>query len=183
MPFFKDCTGSSVVVYDDHNEMKLTQTKVVRFDKNTFTITIDGAGLDWLGEDRVSVLIMGSGSVYEFKGNMRRKTGTGLREISLFKGRPKENRSSTRYTVNAPARVEHLIIAGKSIPMRSPLDVTVINVSVEGALVKAKLDAFNIGTSFELKLKIGDANTLVRACVMRRFYIDDQYAGYGCRFL
>lgn len=73
------------------------------------------------------------------------------------------------------------MIANRLIALRNPLEALVVNISTDGILIRTS-NAFNIGTTFQLRLNIGEKETLLNTSVVRISFIDTENTEYGCIF-
>lgn len=182
MPYSQDFVACKAFFYEEETGKKLGQATIVKHDRINFLITVTETSVSFEGQSRVLLLILTRGQPQEYMGTVRHRTSMGTREIALFKGRAKEDRSSCRYTVNTPARVEQLLISGRLLPLPKPVDAVVLNVSTTGVLLRARANALNVGTSFQLKMDIDGSVAVLNTTVVRIDPIDKISAEYGCKF-
>lgn len=177
---FVDC---KVIIYDYESKRLVAEATVLEHDRALLTITVDNRVFAGKEVEQVSLLILAGDIIYEYEGNIRKANARGRRPIALHHGQQKEDRAATRYIVNLPARVETVLIAGKPVALRSPLEVVVVNISTEGVLIRTAIGALNIRTSFQLQMTISESDTVINSCVARIQPVDSQNAEYGCKFI
>lgn len=183
MPDFYDYTGCKVIVCDESKKME-GETVVTAVDKDSQTITVNADRLGFACSDRVSVLILCSAGVFEYKGSIRRQNQPlGHLGIALYKGRKQENRKAVRYPVRVPAEVAYLVVANQLVPLDETVPVMLLNISTEGALIQASAAAFHPGATFLLRMQITeDSQTNLNTSVVRVEDIGNGRAEYGCIF-
>lgn len=171
---------SRIFIYDLKKEHTVADTYIQTCDTERMIISISHSLEGLLENDKVSVLILLKDSILEYKGTVRRVSHTGYSEIALYQGHNKEDRKAVRYKVNVPARIDNLLISNRPVPLRTPLNGTVINISTNGILVRTSLNAFNIGTSFQLMILMNELPITLNTCVQRMEMINETEAEYGC---
>lgn len=178
-----DFAGYKAIIYDDAHEKTIAEATIVSFDREQYSAVVrTSKPMGEATRERLSILILCEDSVFECKGNVRKQTGGRQLEIALFQGRIKNDRAAVRYTLSAPATVENLMIGGRLIPLHTPVEVDVINLSAAGMLIGAQVPLLNIGTAFQLKLSVADRETVIHAQVVRINVIQADHIEYGCRF-
>ena len=178
-----DFANSKVVFYNEDGSEELAKTVIRSYDKRASTIVVPRDAFPAEPEDRVSVLLFHATGLFEFKGTLHKNNSspTAL-EIGLYKGKALENRVAVRYKVNAPAVVERYVIAGKLLPLRSPLEVLVLNVSSRGCLIQANTKFLNVGTTFQFQMEFSDSVVPFYAKVVRSKSIGKDESEFGCTF-
>lgn len=180
---FTNYIGKKVIIYDETNKKTIGRSVILEYDRAIQQIVVDSQGLEADGHEHVSVLVFGDKGLYEYKGTIRKATIHGKLGIALYKGKPKEDRAYTRYSLHASAIIEHLVIGSKLVSLRKTLEMEVINLSVNGILLRGNANLLNIGTSFELKLQIdGSSQALLNTTVVRIKRLDPETTEYGCKF-
>lgn len=178
-----DYTGKKIIVYDETTQKTIAETTILEYDRGKRLLTADSREFACECE-YVSVLIFDDNGLYEYKGTMRKSPVYGLISIALYKGKPKEDRAYTRYTVHAKASISQLVIGNKLVPIRTPVEMAVVNLSVNGILLRGYCNLMNIGTSFQLRLHLGEDNlALLNTTIVRIKKPDppDTDYEYGCR--
>lgn len=183
LAIFKNFKGCKTIVRDDETGDTITETEILDFDQVMVVITLNSRPFENMGYGRVSLLVFTENEIFEFQGNVRRISVPGRISIALFKGRVKEDRYSKRYIVNAPASIISLIIDGEVSPFAEPEPVTVVNVSTDGVLVRARPNALEIPSCFQLKLMIGGSETILNNCVVRTHKSTSEYTEFGCKLI
>lgn len=178
-------TGCKTIIRDDMTWEVIAETTILEYDKRTQTISVDDRffGEESLGKfEHVSLLILQKSAIYECKGSLRKRNGSGHREIAIFHRHEKEDRTTQRYVVNAPAKIENLVITGNLFTLERPMDVLVENISTKGTLIRTKAGILRIGADFLLKMNIGGSITMIHSTVVRIHDEDEVTGEYGCRF-
>lgn len=176
-----DYRGCRIFIHDDVSQKTIAETVITEYSKVSLVITVDSLYSELKEYQLVTVIILNSNCIYEYKGVLRKQPASSLTEIALFKGKTKESRTSKRYSVNTPAKVETLVIANRLVSLPDPLEALVLNISTKGALIKTS-SALNIGTTFQLIMSIGNKETILNTSVVRMNYIDAHNTEYGCKF-
>ena len=161
----------------------ITETEILDFDQVMVVITVNSRPFENRGYGKVSLLIFSENEIFEFRGNVRRISVPGRISIALFKGRVKEDRSSTRYVVNAPATITSLIIDGKVSPFAKAEPATVINVSTVGVLLRTSPNILELPSFFQLKLMICGSETILNNAVVRTHKSTSEYTEFGCKLV
>lgn len=178
-----DYTGKKIIVYDETTQKTIAETTILEYDRGKRLLTVDSRELTCECE-YVSVLIFGDNGLYEYKGSVRKSPVYGHISIALYKGKPKEDRAHTRYTVHAKASISQLVIGNRLVPIRTPVEMAVVNLSVNGILLRGYSNLMNVGTSFQLRLHLGGDNpALLNTTVVRikKPASPDTDYEYGCR--
>ena len=183
MPEFGDLKGAKVTLREEKTGELLAETKVLDYERQKRVIVVDGRGFS--GEDsvRVAMLIISSRHMIECSGIARPMAGRDRWEIPLYHVQVKENRSSHRYAVTAPAKVLDLSLSGRLIPLDEPLIVTILNVSTGGVLIRTADSNLVVGSSFRIALTINGRETIVRSKVVRELTGEKGERQLGCTFL
>lgn len=174
--------GCKVIIYGEKSGRVICETTVIEYDRKNVTIKVYASKIEDNSCEHVLLLILHPKAIYEFKGTIRDGGARGYHSIALFQGKEKEDRTSKRYIVNIPAKVENLVIADRLLPLPVPKEVFVVDISTEGVLVRTMINTFNIGTIFQLKLMISGSMTEINTSVVRINKIDEKNAEYGCKF-
>ncbi len=180
--------GCPVIVHDAHGNT-IVKTTIIEHDKDYMTIIIaDGlTGID--RNEPLTFLILfhdvdHHDGIHEYSGNIRQTTlYPPTAEVTLFKGRIRENRACLRYRVDAPAQVEALIYDEMSFPLQNAQPATVVNISASGLLIRARPNFFVMNTVFQIKVSINSENSELVASVVRLQQLDHNTVDYGCKLL
>jgi len=175
-----DFTGCPVLIYNEAG-VQLGNSVVTHYSRNAMRVELKEipSPLDVGGVCRL--LILSSPSPCEFQG---RVTRDGNRKgVAMYYGQEKENRGSTRYTVNYQAMIENLICEGKAYPLHTPLEATLMNISQSGARFRTPRYSFTDGDRFQMRMIIKDTAKLLIADIVNHVDKGEDSSEYGCRFL
>lgn len=176
--------GCKTIIRDNSTWDVIADTMIMEHDRKRQTISVDDR---FFGEGCVerlkylSLLILQKSSILECKGSLRRRNAYGYREIALFHQQEKESRSTKRYVVKTPAKIENLVITGNLFSLNKPLDVMVENISTKGMLIQTRVGVLRIGADFLLKMNIGGSITMIHSTVVRIHGENESLGEYGCR--
>lgn len=183
MPDVGDLKGAKVTIRNEYTEEIISETTVLDYDRQRRVITVDGRGFQEEEATRVVLLIISRTQMLECAGIARRVSGSGKREIPIYRVQVKESRVSTRFEVRAPAKILSLSMSGRMIPMDEPLEVTVINISTSGILLSTKDTTLQVGSRFQLWMERLGKDTAVNSTVVRELGAQKGERRLGCSFL
>lgn len=183
MSLLKDFKGLRAIVRDEESGNIITETTIQEHDKTLMVISVESRPFDNQGYSRVSVLVISDEEILQFLGNVRKYSAAGRVQIALFKGKLKEDRSNKRFSIGAPAVIENLIVDGLMQPLAKPEQVTVVNISTSGALVRTSPNMLQLYGFFQLKIMINGQETVLNNCVMRTHKSGQAFSEYGCKFV
>ncbi len=174
--------GCTVFIRDENSDATVRTTIVVYF-KGSMTIQVRASLKDFSVGMHVVAVILSEHGVHEYRAVVRKITPT-MSELSLYKGMVKqESRTATRYPVNAPATVVSLIAEARRMPLHTPLEVYIVNISTSGVLFRSKPDYFALEAIVELHLQIDGKVMILDATVVRMTHTDNTTTDYGCKFI
>lgn len=170
------------IYISDENGNDLASTTILEHQMDYMNITVKGAIQS--ETELVTVLILESDGVYEYRGRIRRVNSAAMStEISLFNGKIKEARAAKRYNLNLGASVISLVFGDITAPLPQPIDVFVVNLSTSGALLRAKANSLRVDSVVGLRLPIDESAPPLHAKIMWNKNMDDTDAEYGCEFI
>ena len=102
-------------------------------------------------------------------------------EAFLMKRKYKEHRGKTRYSLALEGNIDGIIIEGRRIKLRKAINIQIINMSVNGILLKADFGCFVIGDCFSLNLKMEDSEIQLNCEIVRIQNSSKLTEEYGCR--
>lgn len=175
--------GCKVILHDEKSGKTIAETIILEFDRQRQVISVNIAHRPIPETARLSLLILGKHTIVECKGNTRGVNTRGDMEIALFQATEKESREAVRHALKAPARIENIIVAGQSIPLDKPLEVTVLDISASGVQLQTDRSELYSGCCFQLMLKIAGSDTVVNTTVVRILERENGVKTCGCRFL
>jgi len=178
----EDFQGCEVIIFNDEGD-HIIKTVITMYDKRARALRIQEELRDIKKGDRLNILITYQGGVSEFSGTAG-GTINFLREIFLFNVRRREGRGATRHPINTPAVIKNLYDGRELVPLPSPLDVTLLDISKTGILIKAPVGHFGLGDTLELHINIKDKDreTIIYVTVMRTEPIDIYESHFGCKY-
>jgi hypothetical protein len=178
-------TGSSLAdftayIYDD-NDCFLLKTRVTKYDSKTREIEIAGnPGLKKGAQCKV--VIETTPLPYEYMG---RVTTVGMQpfNIALYNERRQtsEHRQYQRFKANTPAKINHFIFNGCAYLMKSPLTVSLVDISQSGLRIRSDGSILILGNRYELQLRMGEKNELLIIEVMNCNRVGATDIEYGCK--
>jgi hypothetical protein len=180
----KDFTSCNALIYDEDMEL-LTSVKILSYDRNDNSIEVQSAPiLDMV--KKCELLILTEPLPYAYKGTIHKpmvnKADTS-KMIKLYQENRRENRSESRYKINLSTSADHLMYEGEEYRLHTPLDVQLTDISKSGLRLRAKLNAFAEGNSFNIQLRIGENDTKMLVEVVNTHDVEPYYSEYGCRFV
>ncbi len=179
-----DFTGGRAVISDERTGLRIANATVRAFDPETEAITVDGRLVNPDYCRQAVVLLFKRGRVYQYDGEVHASQHSGLTDILLSNGRPKEDRAAPRNRVNVPARVEWASAGGQEGWISPPLEVTVRNISTGGLFFRGMPRAFPVGARLRLRMEIGGQDTRMLLTVIHTGPPEDlETSGYGCKLL
>ena len=170
----------TVLIYDTNNN-HLTTTVVTEHDKASQLIQVKKMPKGLNTNDDCKLLIMSSPTPCEYLGRVR-KVG-GIVTIAMFQGQEKENRGAARYSINAVARIDALIIDSESYTLQTPVFVKLINISTSGVRFRAPFYSLEVGDTFLMHMVISNNKKRITTEVLNCVNNGQTSSDYGCRFL
>jgi len=173
-------TGCSVLIYNTDGE-HLLDTVVSEHNREAQQIQVSALPEDLHVNDNCSLLVLTSPSPCEYLGKVKKVGGSVF--IAMYQGQEKENRTATRYAVNAPALIDTLITEGHPYLLHTPLAIKLINISTGGVRFRAPYYSLADGDVFQMRVVISQNKKKLIAQVVN--HVDDEPASsdYGCLFL
>ena len=173
-------TGCTVLIYNMDGE-HLLDTVVTEHNREEQRIQVSSLPEVLHINDICSLLVLTSPSPCEYLGKVK-KIGASV-FIAMFQGQEKENRTATRYAVNAPALIDTLITEGHPYSLHTPLTIRLINISTGGVRFRAPYYSLADGDVFQMRMVISQNKKKLIAQVVN--HVDDEPASsdYGCIFL
>lgn len=179
-----DFTGGRVVVSDGRTGERIANATVRAYDPENQVITVDGRLVDPALCKQTAILLFRRGIVYRYDGSVQPSKQSGLTEIVLTNGRPKEDRATPRHSIHVPARIEWASAGGQEGWLNPPLEVVVRNISAGGLFFRGMAHAFPVGTRLRLRMEIGGQDTRMLMTVIHADPPEDlDSSGYGCKLL
>lgn len=182
MPPINSKNRDIAIINDEKTGELLAKAAIINYDKARQIITIDSRYFISDESPRVTMLILLAESIIECQGVVRKFDSLGYREIAVFNTKEKESRTSVRYALQADAVIENILIAGGTSPLAESFPVTLRNISSSGALLSTSRTDLDIGTTFQLKLKIGGNDVVIHTSVVRIVSSKDGVMELGCSF-
>lgn len=178
-----DFTGFKVLIKENEEGAVIAEAKVLEYERNRLTITVSSKGLIEHYNKRLSILLLNDKFVYEYGGIARKKIGSELTEISLYRGREKQVRANTRYDVKIHSVIDNIEPKNPYAYYSDPLEVVVVNLSKDGILIETHPTLLDEKTTYRVKLDIDGSTTYINTEVVRVIEKNDTEWQYGGRFL
>lgn len=173
----KDYTGCKVVLRDAKTDRIMLESLILECDTKQFTITVAVANVDLIGLNTCSVLIFGSGTLYEYNANVRGAIIGGEVVLALHHGGEKPDlRGAKRHVVDKDAYV----LRNRQT---TPLPIRVVDISTAGAQLEGSVTALYETDLCRLCLEIGGQEVFLDTRVLRKEVTQSGVARYGCAFL
>lgn len=168
--------GCAAYVYNAEGAL-LTEVKIYDHDSETNTIRVSDSSVLSVNL-RCELLVLTSPTPFSFSGIVRlTRSGT---TITLFKGKERENRCSTRYALNSKAVIAEYICDGKAYSLHTPITVDLINISVNGIRIRARFNTLSANDLFNMQLKMGERDKVLTARVVNLKNNERENSEYGC---
>lgn len=178
----KNYKGCRIFIHDE-NGSEIAHTTITEYDSDYMRATIPCV-LNIENTEFVSVLIITNEGIHEYLGKILKPLFNSLSsQIALFKGQlKKEVRNAKRYSINTTAQIQSLVIRSNPAPLLNPLNVSILNLSSSGSLIRATPDCFRMNSVLEMKLSLGSNLTTIYGQIVRINNVDQTVTDYGCKF-
>jgi len=173
-------TGCTVFIYDMNGD-HLLDTVVTDHNREEQQLKVNSLPVELHINDKCSLLVLTSPSPCEYLGKVKKIGGNIF--IAMYQGQEKENRTATRYAVNAPAMIDTLITEGHPYSLHTPLNVTLINISTSGVRFRAPYYSLAEGDVFQMRMVISQNKKKLIAQVLNHIDKEPVSSDYGCLFL
>ena len=174
-----DYEGCAVFVYDQENN-RVAEAMILDHNRRDHIIRISHTLENVRSTERLNLLIVHPDEVNEYSGTLR-SIIAGSRELALFRQRPRQGREAVRHEINETAVA--IIVDEELKPVSEDIQVTVVNMSTSGAMVKSQFARFKVGDALEIKMNFGGTESLLHAKIVRDRYLGDGIAEFGCKFV
>ena len=174
-----DYEGCAVFVYDQENN-RVAEAVILDHNRRDHIIRISHTLDNVRSTERLNLLIVHPEEVNEYSGTLR-SIIAGSRELALFRQRPRQGREAIRHEINETAMAS--IVDAKLNPVSDAVQVTVVNMSTSGAMIKTNFSRLKVGDSLEIKMNFGGTESLLHAKIVRDRYVTDGVAEFGCKFI
>lgn len=181
--YANDLVGRKIQIKDIETGKLIANTRITDYNSGNKTVKISASELNDLGHQEVCVLIFCADRLLEYYGRLKRPIIANEFEINLYSGRVREDRKRPRYEIRESGKVVGLVIAGKSILLRKPIDIMTKNISANGLLIEAEAGSFEKGTHIQILIKLGE--TILQGVyeVVRLQNQNLWTEEYGCRHI
>ncbi|MDE6387724.1 MAG: PilZ domain-containing protein [Lachnospiraceae bacterium] len=159
----------------------IADTKIIRFDSLTNSVTISADSLAERKFYRISAFVFAEECLYEFFGTIKGAMVDNEIEVFLGKSKTKEDRAKTRYSVALEGNIDGVLIDGRLIRLRKVMNIRTINMSANGILMKADAGCFHIGDCFSMSFQTEERLIEVTCEVVRIQNSCMLTEEYGCR--
>ncbi len=179
--YANDLIGRKIQIKDMKTGALIANTRITAFDSGKKTVKISASELNDTGSQEVCVLIFCTSRLLEYYGRLKKPVIANEFEIDLYSGRVREDRQKPRYDIKAQGRVVGMVIVGKRILLRKPIDITTKNISANGLLIEAQAGSFEKGNRIQILLNLGET-TLHGVYEVVRLQNQNLWTEeYGCR--
>ncbi len=133
--------GQDVIVRDAQ-DIQIAKSTITAHDRHNMSIDIDTELPEAMLNTYVSILMFPHDtSPVEYRGLIR-KIVSSRTTISIFKGEELPGRGAKRYTINAPAVIDAVMLMHRRLALSVPLDINIINISTSGMLFSSEANLF-----------------------------------------
>lgn len=173
--------GRKIFVYEESSEVAIAETVIEELELAQMIIKVKSDVLYQRNTGKVTVLVLTENAIYEFNGTLRR-SHYGMCEIALYQGKEREKRLSKRFAVESDACVDTLLSGDRAIPLKKPILMRVLNISTSGARLQAAPKMLYTGACFQLRMNIGQNETVINSTIVWVREISPELWEYGCTF-
>lgn len=172
-----------IIIKDARENVTIGDTLITSYDWNNNAVRVSMASVDRRGCKQVNVLIIGREHLYEYSGRFRTANIGNEIEIELYQGQERKGRSTRRYEFHAKGSVERIKIQEQFIELNKPIEVTAVNISSNGILVRTWCDSFERHQQIQIKLNM-EGKDLKLECEVLRIQNSTLWTEeYGCKIL
>lgn len=182
MPITNHINQDIAIIHDERSNELLAKAAIIKYDKARQILTVNSSYFTNNESIRVNMLISTEKSVIECQGVVRSYDGLGYREITVFNAKEKNRRSTVRYPIHADATIYNILLSGSTSLIDSSFPVTLSDISSSGALLTISSIDLNVGSTFQLKLKIEDSDVIINTNVVRIISSEGGVMQLGCNF-
>lgn len=175
--------GSRVRMKDTTNDKLIADTRITGYDPEKKIIKISASGVFYRGECSVGLLAFTQNGIFEYFGTLRKPMIANEMEVTLSRGRKKEDRKNMRYNIRVDGKVEGITLAGKQIILRKPIAFVTENISANGLLIKTIAGSFEVHDRIWVSIELEQGRIHSEYEVVRVVQQDLWNAEYGCRLL
>jgi hypothetical protein len=161
----------------------IADTKIKRFDPTNNIVIIDSGSLNVKRFYNITAFIFAEDCLYDVTGSIRGVVLENEIEVKLGKSKAKEDRKKTRYQVELSGNVTGIVIDGKAVDLRKPIQVSTINMSANGILLSGDVGCFDIGDIFRLDLNMDNTRVMLDCKVVRIHRTNILTEEYGCMIM
>lgn len=185
MGFPGDLKNCRVLIREAMSGKLLADTLITDFDRFKNVLKIRPSSLKVAAEEvkpgPISALVFGNNTLYEYYGILRVALIANEIEVSLSGGKTREDRKNLRYEMQLNGKVEGIILEGKKIFLRKPIEVISKNISGTGVLIQTMAGALTLGDRMQLMLELHGKELRGDYEVMRMQNCNLWTEEYGCR--
>lgn len=170
-----------ILIKNMENGEIIADTRILGFNSLTNSVSISADSLPDKKYYRISAFIFAEECLYEISGTIKGAMVDNEIEVFLGRSKEKEDRARTRYPVELEGVISHILIDGRKIRLRKPMDIRTINMSANGVLMKADAGCFTVGDGFVLTLTVERGTIVLHCGIVRINYSNMLTEEYGCR--
>ena len=189
-------TDALIFIYDSNNNL-ITKTFVTGHNRGEMYIEIS-EGLERVKpKTRLNLLILHSSGASELSGFLK-SVRQGIFEISIFRERQRDLRTSVRHRLNASAVISDMIIETvlydddeialnteamtiKETLLGGPIAITIEDLSSTGMLIKSRHIRFDMAAILKIEFVLHGKDVILYGAVVREQVHKNDVYRYGCK--
>ncbi len=181
--FLNDYEKCRVIIKEADTDVTITDTTILEYHKDYHSIMVKLPVGYKVKNGKFSLLIFTTNKVLIYRGSIRKDFNLGFTEIALHSGKIKEDRKAQRFPIDVLGTVNGLVIDGKTIKLRLPLEVKGVNISATGILLNTMSDCFYKETILQIEIEMYGSVTTLYCKIVRVKETDVHTADYGCKLI
>lgn len=175
--------GNRVRMKDTTNGRLIADTRITGYDPEKKIIKVSASGVSFRGDCPVALLVFSPKGIFEYFGTLRKPMIANEMDVTLSRGRRKEDRKNTRYNIKVKGHVDGIILEGKKIILRKPIDFVTENISANGLLMKTMAGSFTLHNRIQVSIDLDQGKIQSVYEVVRIVQQDLWTEEYGCRLI
>ncbi len=179
----EDLNGCRIIIRTVNTDEQLADTYIRTFDKVRDTVEVDSAALFSSERQPVRVLVFAPSALMEFHGVLGGSRVSGRVEIKLSRGIEKNDRVSTRYTVNMLGVCNLVRKPDGTEDGETSFGIKVINMSATGVLVSAPSEHIEPKDVIRISARKDGHRMIITCKVVRKQNTTIQDEEYGCKII
>ena len=179
----EDLNGCRIIIRTSNTDEQLADTYIRAYDKVRDRVDVDASALYSTESQPVRVLVFTRTALLEFQGVMGSGMVSGRVEIKLSRGIEKNDRISTRYTVNMLGVCNYIRKASGEEDTETSFGIKVINMSATGVLVSAPSEHIEPKDVIRIIARKDNRRMIITCKVVRKQNTTIQDEEYGCKII